>query len=82
LSVTKNISAGGLIFNPSELISVGAFLELAIELPADEESIKCLSKVVRVEEPEQESGNYSVAVCFLDITGAQRARLDKYAETL
>lgn len=81
LSVTKNISAGGLIFNSSELVLVGSFLEIAIELPADEETIKCLAKVVRVEEQEQENNNYSVAVCFLDITGAQRARLDKYAET-
>jgi hypothetical protein len=36
--------------------------------------------VVRVEEIEEEK-NYHIAVCFLDITGAQRARLNRYVES-
>jgi hypothetical protein len=36
--------------------------------------------VVRVEELHEEK-HYDIAVCFLDITGAERLRLNKYVET-
>jgi hypothetical protein len=81
LNITRNISAGGLLFNSAEQVPVGYFLELTIELPANEEPVQCLAKVVRVEDLGQDN-IYSIAVCFLDITGAQRARLDRYVETL
>ena len=76
-SVTKNISAGGLLFISGQPIPVGAILELIIELPNDQEPIECLARVLRVREI-RPNESYDVAVCFLDITGAQRARLDKY----
>ena len=60
-------------------IAVGAFLELTIELPDGEDPIQCHAKVVRVDEIE-EGKNYDTAVCFLDITGAERNRLNKYIE--
>ena len=80
LSVTKNISAGGLLFFSDEALPIGSILELKIELPNGQESIECLAKVVRVEEIEEEK-NYNIAVCFLDITGAHRARLNRYVES-
>jgi c-di-GMP-binding flagellar brake protein YcgR len=80
LSVTKNVSAGGLLFVSSELVNVGSILELKIELPDSKEFIECLIKVVRVEEIE-ENRNYDVAGQFLDITSAQRTRLNKYVES-
>lgn len=80
LNVTKNISAGGLLFTSAEAIAIGSILELKIELPEGGEPIECLSKAVRIEEREQNK-NYDIAVCFLDVTSAQRARLDKYIET-
>jgi hypothetical protein len=80
LSVTKDISAGGLLFFSDEVLPIGSILELKIELPNGQESIECLAKVVKVEEIEEEK-NYNIAVCFLDITGAQRARLNRYVET-
>jgi len=79
LSVTKNISASGLLFISDEPISIGSILEVKIELPNGEEPIECLAKVVRIEES-LENKNYNVAVCFLDITGAQRTRMNKYIE--
>jgi type II secretory ATPase GspE/PulE/Tfp pilus assembly ATPase PilB-like protein len=77
LSVTRNISAGGLLFISGQPISVGAILELIIELPNGQEAIECLARVLRVKEI-RPNESYDVAICFLDITGAQRARLDKY----
>ena len=79
LSVTKNISAGGLLFVADEPLIVGAVLELTIELPDGTGAIECLVRVVRTAE-HAEQGKYDIAVCFLDITGAQRARLNKFTE--
>ncbi|MFA4991268.1 MAG: ATPase, T2SS/T4P/T4SS family [Candidatus Omnitrophota bacterium] len=77
LSVTKNISGGGLLFISEETLAVGSIIELTVELPDGEKAIECLARVIRIEEIEEEK-NYNVAVCFLDITGADRARMNKY----
>jgi len=79
LSVTQDISAGGLLFGADEPLTVGSILELKIELPDGEKAVECLSRVVRVEEAPQ-APNYYIAVCFLDITGADRTRLNKFIE--
>ncbi|MFH1593568.1 MAG: ATPase, T2SS/T4P/T4SS family [Candidatus Omnitrophota bacterium] len=78
-SVSKNISAGGLLFVANELLSIGSVLELKIELPDGKEPIASLAKVVRVEVLEEQK-NYDTAICFLDITGAEKTRLSKFIE--
>ncbi len=78
-SVTRNISAGGILFIADQLLAVGAVLDLNLELPDNEEPVNCLARVVRVDELEQEK-RYDIAVVFLDLTGAQRSRLDKHVE--
>lgn len=80
LTVTKDISAGGLLFVANEAIDVGSFLGVIIELPDDEKPIECVSRAVRVDEIE-ESKTYDVGICLLDITGGERARLNRYVET-
>jgi c-di-GMP-binding flagellar brake protein YcgR len=81
LSVTKNISAGGILFISKDNLAVGSILEVKIELPDDEKPIECLARVVRVEDTGQDN-NFDIALCFLDITSAQRARLDRFVETV
>jgi len=76
-SVSKDISAGGLLFVVDKEILVGSILELTIEVPDGGEPIKCLAKVVRVEEIEYKK-TYNCAVCFLDLAGAERNRLNKF----
>ncbi|MCM8781052.1 MAG: Flp pilus assembly complex ATPase component TadA [Candidatus Omnitrophica bacterium] len=78
LSVTKNISAAGLLFISDEPIALASVLELNIELPDGKEPIQCLARVVRIEEI---NNRYDVGVCFLDITAADKARLNKYVES-
>lgn len=79
LSCTRNISAGGLLFIGHEPPpGVGSVLALTIELEHGEPSIECLARIVRVHEIDNRT--YDIAVCFLDLTGAQRARLEKYVE--
>ena len=79
-SVTTNISAGGVLFFSNEPLPVSAIIELKIDLPDGEEAIACLGRVIRVESTGQEH-TYNIAVCFLDITGAERARLNKFTES-
>lgn len=78
-SVTKNLSAGGLIFAGKEQVPIGAILELKIELPDAKEPIECLARVSRIEEVEIEK-TYDIAVCFLDLSGADRVKLDQFVE--
>ncbi|MCX5703555.1 MAG: ATPase, T2SS/T4P/T4SS family, partial [Candidatus Omnitrophica bacterium] len=68
LSVTKNISAGGVVFHSDEPLAVSTILELKLELPDGLDSIECLAKVVRIEMTAEKS--YYIAVCFLDLSGA------------
>lgn len=80
-SVTKDISAGGLAFFSDESLLVGSILELRIEVPDGEPPIECLAKVTRVYKAD-EKGRYNIiAISFLDISSAQRARLNRYVET-
>jgi len=74
---TKNVSAGGLLFVSNEQMPLGSIVELKIALPDSSERIECLARVIRIEQKLGEE-NYNVAVCFLDITSAQRALLDAY----
>ncbi|MFH1782620.1 MAG: ATPase, T2SS/T4P/T4SS family [Candidatus Omnitrophota bacterium] len=76
-SVTRNISAGGLVFAATVPIDMGAMLEIKIEMPDEEKPIECLSKVVRVEEIKEDK-IYEIAVCFLDIKSGERVKLNKY----
>jgi len=80
LSVSKNVSAGGLLIVSASTMPIGAILDLKIELVGENEPIECLAKIVRVEEI-QEDKEYEIAICFLDITSAQRAKLNRYVET-
>lgn len=79
VTVTKDLSAGGILFAAKEPLEPGVILELTIEIPDGEEPINCLARVVRIEKLE-EKADYEVAACLLDITGAQRQRLNSYVE--
>jgi len=77
LSATVNVSAGGLLFSSSEVVCVGSFVELNLELPDSKEPVVCLARVVRAEEIEPLK-RYNIAVQYLDVTSADRARINKF----
>lgn len=79
LTVTRNISAGGILFAAVEAPALGSVLELTIEIPDGKEPVLVHARVVRVEEVNYQK-KYDVAACLLDITGSQRVRLNKYVE--
>jgi type II secretory ATPase GspE/PulE/Tfp pilus assembly ATPase PilB-like protein len=78
-SITQNISAGGLLFISNESLAFGSILEINVDLPVAQETVVCLARVVRASESEKK-GMFDIAVCFLDLTGAQRAKLEQYVE--
>ncbi|MBU2063668.1 MAG: PilZ domain-containing protein [Candidatus Omnitrophica bacterium] len=75
-AVTKNISAGGLLFQATDYLAPGTVIELTLELP-QQASIQCLARVARVEEVELDA-SYEIAVYFLNITDYERARLNRF----
>ncbi len=77
VGVTKNISAGGLLFNISEYFAPGKIIEMRLELPDEEKDIECLAKIIRCEEV-LANRDYEVAVCFLDLPNSERRRLSRY----
>jgi len=77
LSATVNVSAGGMLFASSESVPVGVYVEMKLELPDSKDPVICLARVVRVEEIEPLK-KYNVAVQYLDITSADRVRVDKF----
>ena len=79
LSNTENISAGGLLFVSNKSLPLGSILALKIELPDGNEPVECLSRLLRIEEIVVNK-IYDIAVCFLDITGAERMRVNKYVQ--
>jgi type II secretory ATPase GspE/PulE/Tfp pilus assembly ATPase PilB-like protein len=79
-AATKDISAGGLLFVTQDKLAVGSILELSLELPVAEAPIECLARVVRVAEGLFKESGYDIAVCFLDLTSAERTRLDRFVE--
>ncbi len=78
-TVTKNISAGGLVFVSKEKLPMGAILDLQIELPDSKEPIQCLGKIVR-EETKDEESIYEAAVCFLDLSSSLRSRFERFID--
>lgn len=76
-TVTKNISAGGLVFVSGDEMPANSIVEIQIELPHEKETIECIAKVVRSKKNEEE-GTYDVAVCFLDLTSGDRMRIDRF----
>ncbi len=76
-SVTKDISAGGLVFISNETMPVGSIVEIKIEIPHESGCIECTA---RVERAEKKDDAYEVAVCFLDLTSADRRKLDTFVK--
>jgi len=79
LAVTKNISAGGILLVVQNVMPVGSILDIKMDLPGEDIPVQCLAKVARVDEATQPK-TFNVAVYFLDITSAARARLNRYVD--
>ncbi len=79
-SVTKDISAGGVLFIADEPYALGSFLELKIELLDRKAPIECLARIVRATENTL-GERYEIAACFLDLTSSERNRINKICKS-
>jgi hypothetical protein len=79
VGITKNISAGGLLFNASEYFAPGKIIDVTITLSDEEKNIECLARVVRCQEIVANK-DFQIAVCFLDLPNSERSRLNRYIE--
>ena len=76
-SLTKDISAGGLRFVSGYTLPVNTILDLRIQLGQGEKSIDCLARVCRVED-DNFSTMFNIVVYYLDISSADRVRIDHF----
>lgn len=76
-SITKDISAGGVRFVTGYILPLGTILDLRIQLAKGDKSVNCLGKICRVEE-DSVFAMYNLAVYFLDLSSADRVRLENF----
>ena len=81
VSVTNDISAGGVRFVSGYALPVGTILDLKIHLGKTERSVDCLAKVCRVED-EHPSTMHSLSAFYLDITSADRVKINHFVKSL
>jgi type II secretory ATPase GspE/PulE/Tfp pilus assembly ATPase PilB-like protein len=78
MTSTNNISAGGLSFESQYMFPIGSILDLTIELPYESAQIRSLARVVRVDKDLPNC--FYVVVCYLDMAGADRRRIDGFVQ--
>lgn len=77
-ALTENISASGLLIKTREAFEIGTILEIHFQLnKADSRVVKCLSRVVRMEEG-SERYSYYAGVMFLDLSSSDKAHINEY----
>jgi type II secretory ATPase GspE/PulE/Tfp pilus assembly ATPase PilB-like protein len=74
VTITKDISAGGLRFVSGYALPEGAILDLKIQLVPSDAAIRCLARVCRVED-DPISSVFNLVVYYLDISSADRAKI-------
>lgn len=81
LSMTKNISAGGILFEVKEKLNMSEVLDLVIDIPSSDKLIEATGKVVRIEELDS-MGRYDVGMEFIEIAKEDMEWLEKHVEFL
>lgn len=78
MTVIKNLSAGGLLFNYNKELLIGMLLEFKIIFPASTRPIQCSAMVLRVDKNPLRR-IYSMAVRFIEINDSDREAIDRLA---
>ena len=93
-AVTKNLSAGGMLFESSREYPVGTLLRLKLSVPGWEkfktefykvdtvsrsEPVTILASIVRIEVLEPEK-KYEIGICFVGIDQGHQIALSKYID--
>jgi type IV pilus assembly protein PilB len=79
---TENISAGGILMKVKESLPLGSILELRFKILRQEaREIRCLARVMRIEESLEKSFYYT-GVMFLDLPTADRVFVNEYVRVV
>ena len=81
LSMTKNISAGGILFEVKERLNISEVLDLVIDVPSSDKLIEATGKVLRIGKLDSK-GRYDVGVKFIDIAKGDMEWLEKHVKFL
>ncbi|MFP4473032.1 MAG: ATPase, T2SS/T4P/T4SS family [Candidatus Omnitrophota bacterium] len=79
-SVTKDISAGGIRFVSGYALPVGTVLDLSLYIEKGRH-IQCMARVCRVED-DTFSAMFYISAFYLDLSSADRVRLEDYVNTV
>lgn len=78
-----DISIGGLFINSRKPLPVGTVLKLIIQLPGAASPVDMAGRVTRAVEPDERSGAAAgMAIEFLELDPATRARIEELVERL
>jgi len=75
---TNNISSGGMLFQSEISFEQGKILDIELTFPEGFASIKCLGRVIRSDQINQQENKFNIAVCFLDLPNSERSRINDY----
>lgn len=78
MTVIKNLSAGGMLFNYNKQLIIGTLLEFKIIFPASTRPIQCSAMVIRVDK-NPPGRIYSLAARFIEINDSDRETIDRLA---
>lgn len=75
-ALTKNLSAGGLLFETDEAVPPGAHIEVELKVPGSPKVLRLAGRSVRLEAVG--GGRYDVGVAFESMPPADRATIETY----
>jgi len=79
-ALTKNLSAGGVLFETDEAIPVGAHLDVEMKLPGSPKIRKSVGRVARLEA--LGGGRYDVGIAFERIPDEDKEAIETYVKGL
>jgi len=77
---TLNLSAGGMRFKSSDLLEVGGFVEVQIQLPSEREPLMLRGRLAWSQA--QASGVTENGLEFIEVTPQQQAKIDELVDFL
>lgn len=79
LVISENLSAGGALFYSVGRPDIHSLIDLRIFFPAHKKPVKCVGKVIRVEEKNVLEDMKLVAVSFVEIKDREKSMIEKIA---
>ncbi|MFH1877312.1 MAG: PilZ domain-containing protein [Candidatus Omnitrophota bacterium] len=80
VSMSKNLSQGGILFNTTEFVSMACRLVLELDLPMLSDPVKIISKVAWIRKTSPD--NYEIGNQFIDMSKKDAQIVSEYIDSL